>query len=137
MFADADCWLAQCEWCLISKGDYNEPKTVQGSLVANQPLELLCLDFTKADIVKGGKENILVLTDAFSKYSQAFVTPNQKSLTMAKILVEKWFSMFGIPARIHSDQGRSFDNEIISNLCKMYGIRQSTTMPYNPRGNSQ
>ena len=56
---------------------------------------------------------------------------------MAKILVEKWFSVFGIPTRIHSDQGRSFDNEIISNLCKMYGIRQSTTMPYNPYGNSQ
>ena len=137
MFADADHWLAQCERCLVSKGDYNEPKTVQGGLVANQPLELLCIDFTKADVVKEAKENILVLTDAFSKYSQAFVTNNQKSLTVAKILVEKWFNVFGIPARIHSDQGRSFNNEIISSLCKMYGIRQSTTMPYNPHGNSQ
>ena len=106
-------------------------------MVANQTLELLCIDFTKADIAKGGKENILILTNVFSKYSQAFVTSNQKSLTMAKILVEKWFSVFRIPARIHSDQGSSFDNEIISNLCKMYGIRQSTTMPYNLRGNSQ
>ena len=137
MFADANHWLTQCEWCLISKGDYNEPKTVQGSLVANQLLELLCIDFTKADVVKGGKENILVLTDAFSKFSQPFVMNNQKSLTVAKILVEKWFSMFGIPARIHSDQGWSFDNELISSLCKMYGSRQSTTMPYNPHGNSQ
>ena len=137
MFADAECWVSQCQWCLVSKGDYNEPKTVQGNLVANQPLELLCIDFTKADPFKGGKENILVLTDAFSKYSQAFVTPNQKSLTVAKVLVEKWFSVFGIPAWIHSDQGRSFDNEIIASLCKMYGIRQSTTTPYNPCGNSQ
>ena len=137
MFVDAERWVSQCERCLISKGDYYEPKTVQGSLVSNQPMELLCIDFTKADVAKGGKENILVLTDAFSKYSQAFVTPNQKSLTMAKVLVEKWFNVFGIPAWIHSDQGRSFDNEIISSLCKMYGIRQSTTTPYNPRGNSQ
>ena len=136
MFVDAEHWVSQCQWCLVSKGDYNEPKTVQGNLVANQPLELLCIDFTKADQSKGGKENILVLTDAFSKYSQAFVTPNQKSLTMAKVLVEKWFSIFAILAWIHSDQGRSFDNEIIASLCKMYGIRQSTT-PYNPRGNSQ
>ena len=119
------------------KGDYTEPKTLQGSLVANQPLELLCIDFTKADVAKGGKENILVLTDAFSKYSRAFVTNNQKSLTMAKVLIEKWFSVFGIPSRIHSDQGKSFDTEIILNLCKMYGIRQSTTIPYNPCSNSQ
>ena len=78
MFADTNHWLSQCEWCHINKGDYTEPKTQQGSLVAQHPLELLCVDFTKADVAKGGKENILVLTDAFSKYSQAFVTNNQK-----------------------------------------------------------
>ena len=81
---------------MVSKGDYTEPKTLQGSLVAHQPLEFLCIDFMKADVAKGGKENILVLTDAFSKYSQAFITSNQKSLTIAKLLVEKWFSMFSV-----------------------------------------
>ena len=118
MFRDTDRWLSQCERCLISKGDYTEPKTQQGSLTAQQPLELLCIDFTKADVAKGGKENILVLTDAFSKYSQAIVTNNQKALTVAKILVEKWFSVFGIPARIHSDQGRSFDNESLATFAR-------------------
>ena len=136
MFADTDRWLAQCEWCHIAKGDYTEPKTQQGTLTASQPLELLCIDFTKADPSKGGKENILILTDAFSKFSQAFVTSSQKAIIVAKLLVEKWFSIFGVPAQIHSDQGRSFDNEIISHLCKMYGIQQSTTTPYNPRGNA-
>ena len=88
-------------------------------------------------MAKGCKENILVLTDVFSKFSQAFATSNQKSLTVAKLLVKKWFSIFGIPTRIHSDQGWSFNNEIISHLCKMYGIFQSTTTPYNPHGNAQ
>ena len=95
MFADTDCWISQCERCLISKGDYTEPKAQQGSLIAQQSLELLCIDFTKADVAKGGKENILVLTDAFSKYSQAFVTNNQKALTVAKILVENGLVSLG------------------------------------------
>ena len=99
MFADTNLWLSQCERCHIAKGDYTEPKTQQGSLTAHQPLELLCIDFTKADASKGGKENILVLTDAFSKFSQAFVTSSQKSLIIAKLLVERWFSIFGIPAQ--------------------------------------
>ena len=43
MFADNDCWLAQCKWCQIAKGDYTEAKTLWGSLVAKQPLELLCI----------------------------------------------------------------------------------------------
>ena len=85
MFADTKHWLWQCEWCHIAKGNYTDPKTQQRSLVAHQPLELLCEDFTKVDITKRGKENILVLTDAFPKYSQAFVTNNQKSLTVMKI----------------------------------------------------
>ena len=137
MFKDVDTYLLNCEHCQVSKGNYVGPKTQLGSLSAKQPLELLCIDFTKADPSKGGKENVLVLMDAFSKFSQAFVTNNQKALMVTKILVDKWFNVYGIPSRIHSDLGRSFDNEIISNLCKMYGIRQSTTTPYNPHGNSQ
>ena len=137
MFKDVDTYLLNCEHCQVSKGNYVGPKTQLGSLSAKQPLELLCIDFTKADPSKGGKENVLVLTDAFSKFSQAFVTNNQKALTVAKVLVDKWFNVYGIPSWIHSDLGRSFDNEIISNLCKMYGIRQSTTTPYNPCRNSQ
>ena len=53
---------------------------------------------------------------------------------MAKALVDKWFYTYGIPSRIHSDMGKSFDNNIIHNPCSIYGVEQSTT-PYNPHGN--
>ena len=99
-------------------------------------MNLVYIDFTKVDPSKDGKENILILTDAFTKFSQAFVTPNQKVITVAKILVDRCFYVYGIPACIHSDKGHSFDNEIMSHLCAMYGVKQSTTMPYNPHGNA-
>ena len=62
MFADTNHWLLQCEWCHIAKGDYMEPKTQQGSLVAHQPLELLCVDFTKADIAKWGAKRTFLFS---------------------------------------------------------------------------
>ena len=99
-------------------------------------MDLLCIDFMKVDPSKDGKENVLVMTDAFSKFSVAVVTTNQQAKTVAKALVDKWFYVYGIPTRIHSDQGKSFDNKIIEQLCKIYGVKQSTTTPYNPRGNS-
>ena len=99
-------------------------------------MDLVCIDFTKVDPLKDGKENILVLTDAFTKFSQAFVTPNQKVITIAKILVDRWFYVYGIPAHIDSNKGHSFDNEIMSHLYAMYGVEQFTTMPYNPHGNA-
>ena len=99
-------------------------------------MDLVCIDFTKVDPSKDGKENILVLTDAFTKFRQAFVIPNQKAITIAKILVDRWFYVYGIPACIHSNKGHSLDNEIMSHLCAMYGVEQSTTMPYNLCGNA-
>ena len=98
-------------------------------------MELLCIDLMKVDLSKDGKENVLVMTDASSKFSVAVVMPNQQAKTVAKGLVDKWFYTYGIPSRIHSDQGKSFDNKIIEQLCKIYSVKQSTTTPYNPHRN--
>ena len=136
MAKDAQDWVTNCRRCQIARGDYNQPKPKIGHLEAHNPLDLVCLDFTKIDPSKTGKENVLVITDAFTKFSLAVCTPNQTAKTVAKILVEKWFHVYGVPTRIHSDQGRCFDSNIIKALCKMYGVEQSFTSPYNPRGNA-
>ena len=136
MAKDAQDWVTNCRRCQIARGDYNQPKPKIGHLEAHNPLDLVCLDFTKIDPSKTGKENVLVITDAFTKFSLAVCTPNQTAKTVAKILVEKWFHIYGVPTRIHSDQGRCFDSNIIKALCKMYGVEQSFTSPYNPRGNA-
>ena len=47
-------------------------------------MDLLCIDFSKADPSKTGKENIFILTDVFTKLSQVFITPNQKAFTVTK-----------------------------------------------------
>ena len=57
IFADMDCWLSQCEWCLVAKGNYTEPKSLKEGLVAHQSLELHCINFTKADVAKGEGEH--------------------------------------------------------------------------------
>ena len=98
MFQDVTNYVKTCPWCQTVKGDYTDPKTKLGSIIANNPMDLLCIDFTKVDPSESGKENILVLTDTFTKFSQSFVTPNQKAFTIEKILVDKWFYVYGIPA---------------------------------------
>ena len=119
MFQDVTKYVKECPQCQIAKGDYTEPNTILGVIIANNPMDLMCIDFTKVDPLKDGKENILVLTDAFTKFSQAFVTPNQKAITIAKIYVDKWFYTYGIPECIHSDKGHSFNNEIMPHLYAM------------------
>ena len=99
--------------------------------VASNPPDLLCIDFLKEDPSREGKENILALTDAFTKFSQAFIINNQKALSIAKILVVKRFYEYGILACIHSNNGQCFENAIISKLYSMYNIKQYMTMRYN------
>ena len=79
-------------------------------------------------------KNILVLTDAFSKSNQAFIAPNETVFAIAKILVDKWFYVYGIPACINSDKSWSFNNEIMTHLYATFGIEQSNTVPYNLGG---
>ena len=56
MTQDASSWVKQCRQCQVAKGDYNIPKPKFGHLIAHNPLDLVCLDFTKVDPSKGGKK---------------------------------------------------------------------------------
>ena len=86
------------------------------NLLANQPRDILATDFTLLERSSSGLENVLVITDVFSKYTLAIPTKDQKAKTVARVLVNEWFLKLGIPQRIHSDQGRSFENKIVDEL---------------------
>ncbi len=84
-----------------------------------------------------GVENVLVCTDVFSKYTQAFPTKDQTAKTVARVLVKEWFVRLGVPKRIHSDQGRNFESSLVKELCSIYGVKKSKTTAYHPEGNGQ
>ena len=64
-------------------------------------------------------------------------TKDQRAHTVARLLTEKWFYVYGIPHQLHSDQGRNFESELVKQLCKMYGVHKTRTTPYHPQGNGQ
>ena len=41
-------------------------------------MHLLCIDFMKLDQSKDGKENVLVTTNAFSKFSMTIIMPSEQ-----------------------------------------------------------
>ena len=84
MVKDAQNWVTGCRRCQVARGDYNQPKPQIDHLEANNPLDLVCLDFTKIDPSKTGKENVLVITDAFSKFSLAVCTQIRRQKQLRK-----------------------------------------------------
>lgn len=134
--AEVSLHCEQCDQCTRSK---NPPKIREPlkSMVATRPNEILAVDFTLLERDTRGKENVLIMTDVFSKFTRAIPTNNQTAETTAKMLTQHWFLLFGAPRRLHSDQGKNFESTLIHALCKMYGTTKTKTTPYHPEGNGQ
>lgn len=137
MSSDVARWCRSCARCQVAKDHQPTVRTYMGHLLAARPNEILAMDFTLLEPAQDGRENVLVLTDVFSKYTLAIPTRDQQASTVARVLVTEWFSKFGVPARIHSDQGRNFESALIQQLCQFYGIVKTRTTPYHPAGNGQ
>ena len=105
------------------------------NITSSAPMELVCIDYISLERLKGGFENILVITDNFSRYAQAIPTRNQTAQTTARALFENFFLHYGFPAKLHSDKGANFESKVIRKLCKIAGIQKTRTTPYHPMGN--
>lgn len=125
--------IKTCTRCICRKA--SPDKASQVPIKTTQPMELVCLDYLTLEDSPGGYGNILVITDHFTHYAQAYPTTKQTARTTAKLLYDNFILHYGFPARIHSDQGRNFESSIIKQLCEVTGIKKSRTTPYHPQGN--
>ena len=53
------------------------------------------------------------------------------------MVVDQFFSHFGWPLQIHSDQGTNFESGLFTELCQMLKITKTRTTPYHPCSNGQ
>ena len=76
---------------------------------------------------------MLVVTDLFTKWTEAFPLKVTDSETLAKILVDEVISCYRVPSTLHSDQGTNLTSKVISSLCDSLGITQTRTTAYHPK----
>lgn len=122
-----------CERCIRRKACAQRASELV-NIKVHAPLELVCIDFLTIEPDAKDTRNILVITDHFTKYAQAFPTRDQTAKTVATVLWENFICHYGFPRRFHSDQGANFESELVKELCTISGVKSHTT-PYHPRGN--
>ena len=128
----------QCK-CLIAKKPNRADRAplVPITLEAKFPFEWVSVDFLHLDRAKGGFEYALIVTDHFTRFTQIYGTKKKSALAAAEKIYNEYVPKFGLPLRIHSDQGGEFCNKLHSRLQQLAGICASRTTPYHPQSNGQ
>ena len=109
-------------------------------ILCTQPMELVHIDYVGMEVTVAAKEklvvkNVLVVVDHFTHYVQAYITKNHMAHTTARVLYNNFFSIFGFPQKLLSDQGTEFTGDMITAMCKLLGIEKIRTTLYHPQTN--
>ena len=127
--------VLKCTRCLRRKTP-SQVAPLQPILVT-QPLELVHMDYLSLEPSKGNIENVLVITDHFTRYALAYPSKTQTAQATARILWDNFICHYGFPEKFISDQGRNFESDLIKELCKIAGVKKVHTTPYHPQCNGQ
>ena len=109
-------------------------------IICTEPMELVHVDYVSMAVTIATQEkpvikNVLVAVDHFTRYVQAFVTRNQTARTTTRVLYNEYFSVFGFPQRLMSDQGTGFTSKVIEAMCSFPEIEKIRMMPHHPQCN--
>ena len=85
----------------------------------------------------GANLNVLVITDHFTWYAEAIVTPNQSTRAVAIAFWNEFIANYGFPEKLLMDQGHKFESKLIKEVCRLAHICKVQTMPHHPKTNGQ
>jgi hypothetical protein len=134
MNADVRAYLKRCVPCARRKGPPKKRRAPLRQYRVGAPMERIAIDVLgPLTETHEGNIYVLVVGDYFTKWMEAYPIKNQQAETVATKLVEEFVCRFGVPAELHSDQGRNFESNVFQEMCKVLGITKTRTTPYNPK----
>ena len=80
---------------------------------------------------KAGNQYLLTIMCANTRFPEAFPLRNIKASSVTKVLL-KFFTTFGLPRELQSDQGSNFTSGLFQQILYDLGIKQITSSAYHP-----
>lgn len=131
---DVRSYVAGCSTCMRRKGPQKTKQAPMQIVRSGYPMERLAIDILgELPETRQGNRYIVVIADYFTKWAECFPMKNMEAATVAKLLVEEVVCRFGIPAKLHSDQGRQFESHLFQEMCQLLNIHKTRTTAYHPQ----
>ena len=130
-FLDVRNWCQSCSSCTTRKIPVPKRHTPLGTVSAGNPMQVIAVDIL-GPLPKTGNGNcyVLVATNYYTRWVEAYAIPDQGASTVAQKLVNELFCRFSPPEQLHSDQGHQFESELVAEVCKLLKICKTRTTPY-------
>jgi hypothetical protein len=127
-------WCQSCDICARTKPTLRKQRAPLQSYLSGATLERIAVDIMGPLCEsESGNKYVMVVGDYWSKWMEAYATPDHKAETIALYLTTEFFSRFGIPKQIHTDQGRDFESKLFTELCELLDIDKTRTTPWRPQ----
>ena len=120
MLMDVASYINSCPKCLRRKSQPDVAPLL--NIEATQPLELIHLDYLQIEPSKGNIENVLIVTDCFTRYAQVYPSKTWITLATAKLLWNNFIIHYGFPTKLILDQSHNFERELIASLHQVAGV---------------
>ena len=128
----ADC-VKQCEQCQKRNLPQPNPTAPLGTIVTTRPFEKLSWDtMGPLPTSSQGNKYILVITDLFTKWVEAFPLKDTTATTLATVMLNEVLCRYGVPSCLHSNQGANLCSSVVFSLCELLGIAMTRTSAYHP-----
>jgi len=133
MRQDVTNWYHQCPHCAKSKGPPLRPHGQLQKIPVGAPMDLVTMDILSGLPIASDGAKFLLVVDAFTKWVEAYPLPDQEAVTYITAVYNGMFSRFGLPRQLHTDQGRNFESQLVTELCNITGVYKTRTTAFHPR----
>ena len=138
MRSDVEWWTATCDVCRKTKPTLRKRRAPLGQVTAGGPFERVFLDLTGPfPETERGNRYILVVTDAFSKWVEAYAMASHPADMVASVFVQEWICRYGPAGIVHTDQGREFESTLFQEMCRVLQVDKTRTCPWRPQSDGQ
>lgn len=137
MLADVRQHVLTCRSCNAHKRALQTIRAPLNPITVKEPWQLVGTDVVNMPLTERGNRFIIVFTDYFTHFCQAFALPDHQAPTVARLFVDEIICRFGCPRGLRSDRGPEYMSLLFQEVLALCDVRHLPTTAYSAWSNGR